>query len=269
MKKGIVVLVLLLFSCGNKKKKIYEVISPDKSRSVFVGEIEPQWTGIETIYDSNGSISSVGSYENGLAEGEFYIYKNNILKGIMNYKHNNLNGESRQFYSNGEVKKVIKFSEGKKHGESMIYDSLGTLTEYIYNSRYSEYAMFIMKYGQILEYSGTPFIDIIPDKNYLDDSIYVEKGDTISFNVVVPTPPKCEFIFETYKIENHETYSVLNKSKLSSNEYYLEYVITEDIDFSIKLLGTFCDGKEFEFIVPIKAKNGGNGERIQLNDEFN
>ncbi len=218
----------------------------------IIGELEPVQNGLLTVYDSNGNITITGSILNGMSNGKFNSYENTKLVYTCNYIEDELDGISQWFYPNGNLEKITNFIKGKKDGESFTYDSLGTLIKYRYNSQYLNYTMFELKYGEVLEYSGTPFIEIIPDQDYLNDSISVEIGDTISFDFVVPTPPKCKFIFEVYTIINGDISNVLDQDSQSRNEYHLEYVIPEKVDLSIKLLGVFCDGKEYEFIVPIK-----------------
>ncbi len=203
MRKLISIGILILFSCVDNEK-VFEISKPDGTMIKIIGEIEPVWSGSFFVYDSNENLSATGSILNGMADGIFQYYKDNKLTRTCMYKEDNLEGEMKWFYSNGKIEKITNYTDGKKNGESFMYDSLGTLIEYRYNSKYDKYTLFGLKYGVNLEYRGDPFIDIIPNKNYLSDLVYVEKGDTIILDLTIPSPPKCDFLLTVQKIRKGE-----------------------------------------------------------------
>jgi antitoxin component YwqK of YwqJK toxin-antitoxin module len=61
--------------------------------------------------------------------GEYLEYNNGCLKSIYNYDHDRKDGEFKEFYDNGILKEKGEYSSGNKYGFIYKYDKEGNLTE--------------------------------------------------------------------------------------------------------------------------------------------
>ena len=100
----------------------------------FSNQTDWVFNGQSKVYAENQNLLIIFNYSNGSLENETkYFYPNKVLKTIVPYKSNELNGEVIKFSEKGEVLEKTNYLDGKKHGASIGYyskDNIAFLEEY-------------------------------------------------------------------------------------------------------------------------------------------
>lgn len=151
----LILISLVLFSCGIKKVKIKDDLSSplvyknglyyadSTSSTPFTGRNKSKMldqvieydviNGIREgdfiVYYPNKNIQIIGKLSNNKNVGEWKYYNSNgTIESVGNFLDDKPSGVWTWYYTNGKVAEEGKFVEGKRDGDWKSYDSLGTLT---------------------------------------------------------------------------------------------------------------------------------------------
>lgn len=83
---------------------------------------------VEKIYDEDGQLLEVITYNKGIKSGPHTIYsKRNAKLSEVSYTDNKPNGKAKYYFDTGELKAEVLFSEGKKDGVAKYFHKNGNL----------------------------------------------------------------------------------------------------------------------------------------------
>lgn len=93
------------------------------------GELNGQFK----VYNENGTLKKIGSYKNGMQDGDFTEYDLLGIKEVeFTMKNDVLNGPMKVYYSNGSVKRIGYYKDGKEEGVFKDFDENGNMiAEYV------------------------------------------------------------------------------------------------------------------------------------------
>ena len=104
---------------------------------LFAKRLKKKTSSFKT-YHSNGNLKVLGAHEvqTGSKTGMWHLYgKNGNLLKVVEYRNDELNGESITYYDSGKLKKIESYKNGKLDGETKLFLNDGNLfhTKYYKN----------------------------------------------------------------------------------------------------------------------------------------
>lgn len=106
MKWGLLFIILTLASCSMKSTTNNNV--PDNKNGLWIEE-------------QKDGLSAVGTYKNGLKEGDWIFYKGNICVKKLRYSSDRLNGLAQSFFPNGNLKLQMHYENDRINGSVYFY----------------------------------------------------------------------------------------------------------------------------------------------------
>ena len=127
MKKCIVILALICFSCsGIKQCPELEYNSINKLTSSPDGEL---YTGRCLVYDNNNTKRSIQQYLNGVDYGVWIFYfPNGKIETKGKFRNGLRVGKWKYYYESGSLKQISNYNKiGQREGEWTVYDENGNV----------------------------------------------------------------------------------------------------------------------------------------------
>ena len=85
--------------------------------------------GCWEYFNDSGKIIYKENYENGMLEGDFFVYFEGLLIDLYTYKNDKKNGMAKSFFLSGKVKIISHYINNKLHGEYSVFSKEGKLVE--------------------------------------------------------------------------------------------------------------------------------------------
>jgi antitoxin component YwqK of YwqJK toxin-antitoxin module len=213
-KLHILTLLIVCYSCNNKKNDSFNVIKYYKNGNVcevisYKGDSVLH--GPHTMYYENGNLKVKTDYKNGVITGNITnYYLDGNMKSIESYYKNRLNGYYTDYYTDGIIKSRCYFLWNQQFGDSYFYYPNGKLSAYS-SFDFDENARYFIKYDSIgnkIMEKGTALGQFHLEGNF--DSILVNKQYESMISVNTPPNTKTE-VFNGELVNN----KLQNISKLS------------------------------------------------------
>jgi antitoxin component YwqK of YwqJK toxin-antitoxin module len=196
-------------------------------------------------YNANGTIRSIGRYNNNLLTGDWkYFYDNGKTEQTGIFKNGKTDGVWKWYFKNGNVKREEEYFDGKEEGIYVEYDSLGAVIvngTYFDGQKEGEWVSKLGDYSEKGKYVG----DLKDGKwqTFYSDGKLMYEGNYIQGN------PDGEHIF------------YYNNGQIKEIDYYVMGIAEKnwkkyDENGVLFLTITYKDNKEFRI----------NGERVEFSN---